>query len=142
MMCRRTLLASAGALAAPRVGLGAAASVMRFIPQADLAVLDPIWTAAYVTRDHGMMVFDTLDGTDDAYCVAPQMVAGDTTEDDGRTWNLTLRDGLCGTMARKCLRGTASAASGAGVPATPSARPCSRSARRSRRPMTGRSGFV
>jgi peptide/nickel transport system substrate-binding protein len=38
--------------------------VLKFIPQADLAVLDPVWTTAYVTRHHGMMVFDTLYGTD------------------------------------------------------------------------------
>ena len=36
--------------------------VLKFIPQAELAVLDPIWTTAYVTRNHGFMVFDTLYG--------------------------------------------------------------------------------
>jgi peptide/nickel transport system substrate-binding protein len=93
-MRRRGFLAAAGALAAPRIGRGAEASVLRFIPQSDLAVLDPIWSAAYVTRNHAMMVFDTLYGMDSAYRVSPQMVAGDTVEADGRTWNLTLRDGL------------------------------------------------
>ncbi len=107
-MRRRTVLATAAALAAPHIGRGAEASVLRFIPQSDLAVLDPIWTAAYVTRNHAMMVFDTLYGTDDAFRISPQMVAGDTTEDDGRTWNLTLRDGLLwhdGTkvLARDCV---------------------------------------
>jgi peptide/nickel transport system substrate-binding protein len=71
-------------------------------------VLDPIWTAAYVTRNHAMMVFDTLYGTDTAYRVSPQMVAGDTTEDGGKTWNLTLRDGLLWhndtkVLARDCV---------------------------------------
>ena len=64
MIRRRGFLAAAGALAAPRIGLGADSRVLRFIPQSDLAVLDPIWTAAYVTRNHAMMVFDTLYGTD------------------------------------------------------------------------------
>jgi peptide/nickel transport system substrate-binding protein len=108
MIRRRTLLAAASALAAPRIGRGAEQRVLKFIPQSDLSVLDPIWTAAYVTRNHGMMVFDTLYGTDNAYQVSPQMVAGDTTEDDGRTWNLTLREGLLwhdGTkvLARDCV---------------------------------------
>jgi peptide/nickel transport system substrate-binding protein len=94
MVRRRTLLATAAALAAPRIGRGAEASVLRFIPQSDLAVLDPVWTAAYVTRNHAMMVFDTLYGTDSTYAVSPQMVAGDTISDDGRTCTLTLRDGL------------------------------------------------
>jgi peptide/nickel transport system substrate-binding protein len=107
-MRRRTLLATAGALAAPRIGRGAELSVLRFIPQSDLAVLDPIWTAAYVTRNHAMMVFDTLYGMDGAYRSTPQMVAGDTTSDDGLTWNLTLRDGLLWhdgekVLARDCV---------------------------------------
>jgi peptide/nickel transport system substrate-binding protein len=76
MIRRRGFLAAAGALAAPRIGLGAEGRVLRFIPQSDLAVLDPIWTAAYVTRNHAMMVFDTLYGTDGSYAVTPQMVAG------------------------------------------------------------------
>ena len=98
-MRRRTFLvtaglATAGTLAAPNISRGATASVLRFVPQSDLAVLDPIWTAAYVTRNHAMMVFDTLYGTDTAFRVSPQMVAGDTTTDDGRTVTLTLRDSL------------------------------------------------
>jgi peptide/nickel transport system substrate-binding protein len=107
-MRRRGFLAGASALAAPRIGLGAEARVLRFIPQSDLAVLDPIWTAAYVTRNHAMMVFDTLYGMDGDYNVSPQMVAGETTGDDGRTWNLTLRDGLLWhdgekVLARDCV---------------------------------------
>jgi peptide/nickel transport system substrate-binding protein len=100
-MRRRGFLATAGALAASRIGRAAPnigrvtpGSVLRFIPQADLGVLDPIWTAAYNTRHHGMMVFDTLYGTDQAYRVSPQMAAGHTTSDDGLSWDLTLREGL------------------------------------------------
>jgi peptide/nickel transport system substrate-binding protein len=101
-------LATAGALAAPRIGRGAGANVLHFIPQSDLAVLDPVWTAAYVTRNHAMMVFDTLYGMDSAYRNTPQMVAGDTTSGDGLTWDLTLRDGLLWhdggkVLARDCV---------------------------------------
>jgi peptide/nickel transport system substrate-binding protein len=107
-MRRRSFLATAGALAAPRIGHGAEAAVLRFIPQSDLGVLDPIWTAAYVTRNHAMMVFDTLYGTDSAFRVSPQMVAGDSTSDDGLTRTLTLRDGLLWhdgekVLARDCV---------------------------------------
>ncbi len=68
-MERRTFLAaSAAALAAPSIGraqgISKDASTLHFIPQSDLAILDPIWTAAYVTRNHGYLVFDTLFGTD------------------------------------------------------------------------------
>ena len=31
------------------------AKTLRFIAQSDLRVLDPIWTTAYITRNHGYM---------------------------------------------------------------------------------------
>jgi peptide/nickel transport system substrate-binding protein len=103
-----TGLATTGALAAPRIGLAAGTNTLRFIPQADLAVLDPVWSTAYVTRNHAMMVFDTLYGMDSDYRMSPQMLEGHTTSDDGLTWNLTLREKLTfhdGTpvLARDCV---------------------------------------
>ena len=82
--------------------------VLKFIPQSDLAILDPIFTAAYVTRHHGMMVFDTLYGMDAAYRIQPQMAEGHRVEDDGKTWLITLRDGLLWhdgeqVLARDCV---------------------------------------
>ena len=68
--------------------------MLKFIPQSDLTVLDPVWTTAYVTRNHAFMVFDTLYGQDSSYRVSPQMVAGHVVENDSRRWKLTLRDGL------------------------------------------------
>ncbi|RYY12160.1 MAG: ABC transporter substrate-binding protein, partial [Alphaproteobacteria bacterium] len=62
-MKRRTLLAAASAsLAFPSIGRAAGASTLKFIPQIDLAFLDPHWTTANVTRGHGYLVFDTLYG--------------------------------------------------------------------------------
>ncbi len=94
MRRRDLLLTAAAALAAPRIGRAEAASTLRFIPQADLATLDPHWTTAYVTRNHAYMVYDTLYGSDGKFQASPQMVAGHVIEDDGRRWTLTLRDGL------------------------------------------------
>ena len=94
MKRRHFLAASAAALAAPAVARGAAANVLKFVPQADLAVLDPMWTTTYQSRDHGYMVFDTLFGLDASYRPQPQMLEGYVTETDGKTWNLTLREGL------------------------------------------------
>ncbi len=94
-MERRALLAAGAAvLAAPRVAASQGVRVLRFVPQSDLAVLDPIWTPAYVTRNHGFLVFDTLFGQRADFSVVPQMAAGAAAEDDGRTWLITLRDGL------------------------------------------------
>ena len=110
---RRTVLhtgtaALAIGLAKPNLGRSAGTRVLKFIPQADLAVLDPVWTTAYVTRHHGMMVFDTLYGTDSTFQPQPQMVDGAQTSADGKEWTLTLRDGLKfhdGTpvLARDCV---------------------------------------
>lgn len=94
-MRRRSLLAvSAAALAAPRIGNAQAAKPLRFVHDADLALLDPVVSTVYQTRDHGFMVFDTLYGQDNAYRIRPQMVAGHVIENDGKTWKLTLREGL------------------------------------------------
>jgi peptide/nickel transport system substrate-binding protein len=96
------------ALAAPRLAKAETERVLRFIPQSDLAVLDPVWTSVYVTRNHGYLVFDTLYGQDSAYRAQPQMVEGATTDKDGTLWRLTLREGLLfhdGTpvLARDCV---------------------------------------
>ena len=94
-MKRRTFLAAATAtLAAPNVTRAQGAKVMKFIPQSDLTVLDPIWTTAYVTRNHAYMVYDTLFSTNAKFQAVPQMAEGMTTEADGKLVKITLRDGL------------------------------------------------
>src|SRR5690606_321655 len=69
-------------------------NVLRMVPQADLKVLDPIWTTAFVTRDHGYMIYDTSFGIDGQGKVKPQMVDTYSSDADGLNWSLTLRDGL------------------------------------------------
>ena len=94
-MRRRSFIAAGTvALSAPSLAQSPNSRVLRFIPQADLTVLDPMWTTAYVTRNHGFMVFDTLFGQDTSYAPSPQMLEGFTTENDGKLWTLTLRPGL------------------------------------------------
>ena len=97
-MHRRTLLkasaaAIASALSAPAIAQGNA-KVLRCAPEANLASIDPIWTTATVAINHGYMVYDTLFGVDLSLTPRPQMAAGHTVSDDGRTWTITLRDGL------------------------------------------------
>ncbi|HET7882534.1 MAG TPA: ABC transporter substrate-binding protein [Acetobacteraceae bacterium] len=111
-MRRRTFLAaSAASLAMPAAVQAESKRVLRFIPQTDLAILDPVWTTAYVTHNHGYMVFDTLygqSGYQDGFKASPQMLAGHMIEDEGQTWKLTLRDGLLfhtgeRVLARDCV---------------------------------------
>ena len=93
-MFRRQLLQGAtAALALPAIARAQTATTLKFIPYADLALLDPA-VSAFVTRNHVMMVYDTLFALDEAGNPQPQMLAGHTVEEDGKTWTLTLRDGL------------------------------------------------
>jgi len=93
-MQRRSFLAAAAALAAPRLAAAQGARTLKFVPYTDLAGLDPIVTGNYSVRNHAMMVWDTLYGVDETYAAQPQMVEGHTVDHDGRTWTLTLRENL------------------------------------------------
>ena len=94
-MKRRDLFkAAAAGLAMPATLRAQGSRTLRFIPQADLTILDPHLNTAYVTRNAAFMVYDTLYGLDGKYKVSGQMVAGHTVEADGKRWSLTLRDGL------------------------------------------------
>ena len=94
-MKRRDLLAAATAtLAMPSLAGAQGRNTIRFVPQADLTILDPVFNTALVTRNHGFLVFDQLYGLDENLLPQPQMVAGHVIEDGGRTWTMTLRDGL------------------------------------------------
>ena len=90
----KSALAGATALAAPRIARADGPKTINFTPHADLASLDPVWTTADITRNYSLAVFDTLYAYDAQFNVHPQMVAGHTTENDGKQWDLTLRDGL------------------------------------------------
>ncbi len=82
------------AAAGPWIGAAAQQKVLKFIPQADLRILDPIATTAYITRNHGYMVYDTLFAINDKFEVRPQMVDKHEVSKDGLTYTFTLRDGL------------------------------------------------
>ncbi len=90
----KTAVAGSALLAAPNVARAQAARTLRFVPHADPASLDPVWTTADVTRNISLAVYDTLYGTDKDGNSHLQMAAGATTSADGRTWEITLRDGL------------------------------------------------
>ncbi len=90
-----TLGSSLGApLLLPQIARAQGARTLRFVPQADAAILDPMITTGLVNRNHGFLVFDTLYGVDESLQPQPQMVAGHVLEDDGKTWIMTLREGL------------------------------------------------
>src|SRR5882757_2443966 len=71
----------------------AAGKTITAVMHSDLRIIDPIFTTAYITRDHGYMVYDTLLATDSNFKIQPQM-ADWKVSDDKLTYTFTLRDGL------------------------------------------------
>ncbi len=68
--------------------------IIRAVPIGDLKVVDPIWSSAYTSRNHGYMVYDTLFALDAENHPQPQMVDTFTVSDDKLTYTFALRDGL------------------------------------------------
>lgn len=81
-------------LLAAALPVAAQDKVLRVVPHSNLAILDPIWTTAYMSRNHGYMIYDTLFGTDEKSQVKPQMVESWTESPDHRLWSFKLRKGL------------------------------------------------
>ena len=81
------------ALALALAMMPASAKTITAVMHSDLRVIDPGFTTAYITRDHGYMVYDTLLATDSNFKIQPQM-ADWKVSDDKLTYTFTLRDGL------------------------------------------------
>src|SRR6201996_8920088 len=82
--------ALSAALATPAL---AATKTITAVMHSDLRFLDPIITTAYIQRDYGYMVYDTLLAMDSNFKIQPQM-ADWKVSDDKLTYTFTLRDGL------------------------------------------------
>ena len=93
MRMRWKILAALGAFAASVSGAPAEVAI-RAVMHSDLKIVDPIWTTAYITRNHGYMVYDTLFAMDEKGEIRPQMVEKYDASADKLTYSFTLRDGL------------------------------------------------
>src|SRR5205807_1859196 len=72
----------------------AAETTLRVVMHSDLKIIDPIWTTAYIVRNHGYMIYDTLFAMDAKGEIRPQMVDKYEVSKDQLTYTITLRDGL------------------------------------------------
>ena len=94
-------------LAAPR-SPSPPARALTFVPQADLSVLDPIWTTAYGQRATTASWCSTRCSARTRIQASPQMAEGASAEADGKTWTIKLRSGLLfhdktPVLARDCV---------------------------------------
>ena len=85
-----TCVGSLVAMAAPAL----AQTTLRAVMHSDLKILDPIWTTAYIVRNHGYMIYDTLLAQDEKGEIKPQMVEKYEAAPDNKSYTFTLRDGL------------------------------------------------
>ena len=87
------LITAFGIVAAPAPP-ALAETTLKVVMHSDLKIVDPIWTTAYIVRNHGYMVYDTLFAMDAKGEVRPQMVDKYDVSADKLTYTMTLRDGL------------------------------------------------
>src|SRR5262249_9940850 len=93
----RKLLAVSAALLVVAIGRATwAETSLKVVMHSDLKIIDPIWTTAYIVRNHGYMIYDTLFAMDAKSEIKPQMVDKSDVNKDQLTYTLTLPDGLQG----------------------------------------------
>jgi peptide/nickel transport system substrate-binding protein len=88
------LMAAASAVGLLGAAPAEAQTTIKAVMHSDVKILDPIWTTAYIQRNFGYMVWDTLFAMDEKFEVKPQMVDKYDVSADKLTWTFTLRDGL------------------------------------------------
>src|SRR6266566_5577494 len=71
-----------------------AETVLKVVPQADLKLIDPFFTTANITSNHGYMIYDNLFSLDDKLEAKPEMVDTYMLSPDKLVWSFRLRDGL------------------------------------------------
>ena len=100
MLTRRNFVSGAAAaataalLARPAIGQSTRKMTLRFVPEENLSVLDPIFSTVTSTEVHGWHIYDTLYGMDSQFRMKPQMAEGHTVSGDGLSWEFKLREGL------------------------------------------------
>ena len=70
-------IAAAASIAKPAIVQAQANRVIKFVPEADIVIFDPVVTPSAQTREHAWLIYDTLYGVDDKFQCA--------SADGGRT---------------------------------------------------------
>jgi peptide/nickel transport system substrate-binding protein len=89
-----TLVAAASVTGLMGAASASAQTTFKVVMHSDLKILDPIWTTAYIVRNHGYLVWDTLFAMDEKFEVKPQMIDKYDVSADKLVWTFSLRDGL------------------------------------------------
>jgi len=90
----RALLAALAILGGASSLAAAETKTFKVVMHSDLKALDPIWSGAYIVRNHGYLVYDTLFSIDEKFHIRPQMAESWGLSDDGLVATIKLREGL------------------------------------------------
>ncbi|CAM5761951.1 ABC transporter substrate-binding protein [Bosea minatitlanensis] len=85
------LIAGIAAAACPAL---ASDKTLRAVVNADLKIIDPTWSTAYVTIRHSYLVYDNLFALNSKFEPKPQMVDSYTVSPDRMIYSFTLRKGM------------------------------------------------
>ncbi len=69
-------------------------STLRVVVHANLQILDPVWTTAFITGRHAYLIYDTLYAMNSRFEPQPQMAEGHEVLEGGLVYRIRLRDGL------------------------------------------------
>jgi len=70
------------------------ARTLRAVVHANLQILDPFWTTAFITGRHAYLIYDTLYGMDSHFAPKPQMAEGHEVLENGMVYRIKLRPDL------------------------------------------------
>ena len=84
-MLRRALFAALALFAATSAH-AQPSKTLKAVMHSDLKIIDPVWTTAYIGRNHGYLIYDTLFALDAKLEPQPQMVESWTVSPDQLTW--------------------------------------------------------
>jgi len=93
-LTQRVLVLAVFVAVAASVGPAVGETVLKVVPQADLKLIDPFFTTANITSNHGYMIYDNLFSLDEKLDPKPQMVDTYALSSDKLVWSFKLRDGL------------------------------------------------
>ena len=87
-------VATAGIAALAGRARAQARRTLKFVPEFDLRIVDPIANTGLATTQHGYMIYDTLFAMDRGFNPKPQMVERVDVAGNGTVYTFTLRPGL------------------------------------------------
>ena len=88
------VIAGLSAVCLPGAAMAQPQTIVRAVMHSDLKIVDPVWSTAYISRNHGYMIYDTLFAMDAQGAVQPQMIDTYQLSEDKTVYTMTLREGL------------------------------------------------